>query len=216
MPVLYAVFMFMGVSAIRNMQIFDRVLLILMPQKHQPDHPYLRHVRITRVHLFTIIQIISLAGMFAIKSIKSIALGFPLLVLATCFVRKLLDKMFTQEELFWLDDILPGTKIGRIRRKSIVRNVHMPKPGDDDNKETITIINNPSAKQDYINDDHMPNNDSGQLHTPLIVVTEALPSEESAAEEETVKSQAANNKNNQPKSSTHAPSVTFVAGHPED
>lgn len=51
-----------------------------MPQKHQPDYPYLRHVRITRVHLFTFIQILALAGMFAIKNIKAIAIGFPLLV----------------------------------------------------------------------------------------------------------------------------------------
>ncbi len=51
-----------------------------MPQKHQPDYPYLRHVRITRVHLFTFIQIVALVGMFAIKNIKSIAIGFPLLV----------------------------------------------------------------------------------------------------------------------------------------
>lgn len=51
-----------------------------MPSKHQPDHPYLRHVRITRVHMFTIIQIIALAGMFAVKSVKSIAIAFPLLV----------------------------------------------------------------------------------------------------------------------------------------
>jgi hypothetical protein len=51
-----------------------------MPQKHQPDYPYLRHVRITRVHLFTIIQIISLGGMFAVKSVKLIAIAFPLLV----------------------------------------------------------------------------------------------------------------------------------------
>ncbi len=51
-----------------------------MPQKHQPDHPYLRHVRITRVHLFTAIQVLSLAGMFAVKSVKSIAICFPLLV----------------------------------------------------------------------------------------------------------------------------------------
>ena len=51
-----------------------------MPQKHQPDHPYLRHVRIARVHLFTIIQIIALAGMFVVKSIKLIAIGFPILV----------------------------------------------------------------------------------------------------------------------------------------
>jgi hypothetical protein len=51
-----------------------------MPQKHQPDYPYLRHVRITRVHLYTVIQIVALAGMFVVKSIKSIAIGFPLLV----------------------------------------------------------------------------------------------------------------------------------------
>ena len=51
-----------------------------MPQKHQPDYPYLRHVRIARVHLFTFIQILSLAGMFAVKNVKSIAIVFPLLV----------------------------------------------------------------------------------------------------------------------------------------
>jgi hypothetical protein len=51
-----------------------------MPQKHQPDYPYLRNVRITRVHLFTAIQILSLAGMFAVKSVKTIAIGFPVLV----------------------------------------------------------------------------------------------------------------------------------------
>jgi hypothetical protein len=102
MPVLYGVFMFMGVSALRNMQvshtrsillitidnvryvsfnkIFHRFLLFFMPQKHQPDYPYLRHVRITRVHLFTGIQLISLVGMFLVKSIKSIAIAFPILV----------------------------------------------------------------------------------------------------------------------------------------
>jgi hypothetical protein len=32
-------------------------------------------------------------------------------VLATCGVRKLLDFVFTQRELFWLDDILPGAKL---------------------------------------------------------------------------------------------------------
>ena len=54
-----------------------------MPQKHQPDYPYLRHVRIARVHLFTFIQILSLAGMFAVKNVKSIAIVFPLLVSRT-------------------------------------------------------------------------------------------------------------------------------------
>ncbi|CAF4827751.1 unnamed protein product [Rotaria sp. Silwood1] len=142
MPVLYGVFMFMGVSALRHMQIFDRILLFFMPPKYQPDYPYLRHVRITRVHLFTIIQILALIGMFALKSIKSIAIGFPLLVLGTCFVRKLMDKIFTQEELYWLDDILPGTKLDRIRRSSAPRNVYIPEimEGLNDENEQVTIL----------------------------------------------------------------------------
>ena len=31
--------------------------------------------------------------------------------MATCGIRKLLDYVFTQRELFWLDDILPGSKL---------------------------------------------------------------------------------------------------------
>ncbi|CAF0933984.1 unnamed protein product [Didymodactylos carnosus] len=139
MPVLYGVFMFMGVSALRGMQIFDRVLLIFMPSKYQPDHPYLRHVTIMRVHLFTGIQILALAGMFVVKSVKLIAIGFPLLVLATCFIRKLMDKIFTQEELYWLDDILPGKDLGVVRRMSATRNVHISKDDVEyDQKEGIT------------------------------------------------------------------------------
>ena len=52
-------------------------------------------------------------------------------VVATSFVRKLMEKIFTHEELYWLDDILPGTKVGRIRRSSIPRHVNMPKSTDD-------------------------------------------------------------------------------------
>ena len=102
-----------------------------MPPKHQPDYPYLRHVRILRVHLFTGIQILSLAGMFAVKNVKSIAIIFPLLVVATSFVRKLMEKIFEQEELYWLDDILPGTKVGRIRRTSVARHVQLANSADE-------------------------------------------------------------------------------------
>jgi hypothetical protein len=34
-------------------------------------------------------------------------------VLATCGIRKLLDFVFTQRELFWLDDILPSKKAAK-------------------------------------------------------------------------------------------------------
>lgn len=52
-------------------------------------------------------------------------------VVATSFVRKLMEKIFTHEELYWLDDVLPGTKVGRIRRTSIPRHVNMPKSADE-------------------------------------------------------------------------------------
>lgn len=51
-----------------------------MPQKHQPDHPYLRHVPLTRVYLFTGIQILCLVFLWVIKSIKEIAILFPVMV----------------------------------------------------------------------------------------------------------------------------------------
>jgi hypothetical protein len=44
MPVLYGVFLYMGVASLNGLQFFDRILLILMPKKYQPDYPYLRHV----------------------------------------------------------------------------------------------------------------------------------------------------------------------------
>lgn len=38
-----------------------------------------------------------------------------------------MDKIFSQEELYWLDDILPGAKISRIRDGSMSRNIHIAK-----------------------------------------------------------------------------------------
>ncbi|GAB1610813.1 electroneutral sodium bicarbonate exchanger 1 [Argonauta hians] len=106
--VLYGVFLYMGVVALSGMQLMTRIQLFLIPKKHQEDLPYLRHVKLFRVHLFTIIQIVCLAILIAVKSIKTISIAFPLMVLATCAVRKLMDYLFTQRELKWLDDILPG------------------------------------------------------------------------------------------------------------
>ncbi|OWK16632.1 hypothetical protein Celaphus_00011475, partial [Cervus elaphus hippelaphus] len=57
MPVLYGVFLYMGVSSLQGIQFFDRLKLFGMPAKHQPDFIYLRHVPLRKVHLFTLIQL---------------------------------------------------------------------------------------------------------------------------------------------------------------
>jgi len=109
MPVLYGVFLFMGISSLAGVQLIQRMLIILMPAKYQPDYIFLRNVPVRRVHLFTAIQAMCLACLWVIKTIKSISIIFPIMVLAMCFVRKGLDWVFTRHELEWLDDILPET-----------------------------------------------------------------------------------------------------------
>nr|CAH8866900.1 unnamed protein product [Trichobilharzia regenti] len=110
MPVLYGIFLFMGISSMYGIQMFQRISLLFMPVKYQPDYPYLRHVSLRRVHLFTAIQVTCLVMLWVIKSIDVLAILFPIMVLAMCFIRKGLDFIFTQEELKWLDQILPSTK----------------------------------------------------------------------------------------------------------
>lgn len=89
----------------------DRMMILLMPAKYQPDHMYLRHVRTKRVHIFTFIQILCLAVLWVIKVIKSISIVFPVMVLGTCFVRKAMEKFFSKNELTWLDDLMPEDKM---------------------------------------------------------------------------------------------------------
>ncbi|NWY47802.1 S4A4 protein, partial [Sylvia atricapilla] len=79
MPVLYGVFLHMGAAALNSIQFTDRVRLLLMPAKHQPDLAYLRHVPLRRVHLFTIIQLLCLALLWILKSTAA-AIIFPVMV----------------------------------------------------------------------------------------------------------------------------------------
>ena len=81
MPVLYGVFLFMGVSSLDGLQFFDRILLFLMPKKFQPDYPYLRQVQLGRVHLYTMIQIGCFVALWIIKSMKQTSILFPLMVI---------------------------------------------------------------------------------------------------------------------------------------
>ncbi|XP_053183336.1 sodium bicarbonate cotransporter 3-like [Scomber japonicus] len=109
MPVLYGVFLYMGVSSLRGIQLFDRIKLFGMPAKHQPDLIYLRYVPLWKVHIFTVVQLSCLIVLWVIKA-SAAAVVFPMMVLALVFVRKLLDFCFTKRELSWLDDLIPESK----------------------------------------------------------------------------------------------------------
>ncbi|XP_053287794.1 sodium bicarbonate cotransporter 3 [Pleuronectes platessa] len=116
MPVLYGVFLYMGVSSLKGIQLFDRIKLFGMPAKHQPDLIYLRYVPLWKVHVFTAVQLSCLIVLWTIKA-SAAAVIFPMMVLALVFIRKLLDFLFTKRELSWLDDLIPESKKKRMDDK---------------------------------------------------------------------------------------------------
>ncbi|XP_004590738.2 electrogenic sodium bicarbonate cotransporter 4 isoform X3 [Ochotona princeps] len=106
LPVLYGVFLYMGVASLNGIQFWDRCKLFLMPAKHQPDHAFLRHVPLRRIHLFTLVQVVCLAVLWILKSTVA-AIIFPVMILGLIIVRRLLDFVFSQHDLAWIDNILP-------------------------------------------------------------------------------------------------------------
>uniref|UniRef100_A0A2K5XD01 Anion exchange protein n=1 Tax=Mandrillus leucophaeus TaxID=9568 RepID=A0A2K5XD01_MANLE len=106
LPVLYGVFLYMGVASLNGIQFWERCKLFLMPAKHQPDHAFLRHVPLRRIHLFTLVQILCLAVLWILKSTVA-AIIFPVMILGLIIVRRLLDFIFSQHDLAWIDNILP-------------------------------------------------------------------------------------------------------------
>ncbi|XP_019876901.2 sodium bicarbonate cotransporter 3 isoform X3 [Aethina tumida] len=107
MPILYGVFLYMGVASLKGLQFFDRILIMLMPNKYQPDYMFLRQVPIKKVHLFTIIQLACLACLWMIKSFSTTSILFPLMLVVMIGIRKALDLIFTRRELKILDDLMP-------------------------------------------------------------------------------------------------------------
>ncbi|XP_026834150.1 sodium bicarbonate cotransporter 3 isoform X8 [Drosophila erecta] len=107
MPVLFGVFLYMGVASLKGLQFFDRILIMFMPAKYQPDYMFLRQVPIKRVHLFTMIQLACLIILWLIKSFTQTSILFPLMLVVMIGIRKALDLVFTRRELKILDDIMP-------------------------------------------------------------------------------------------------------------
>ena len=82
-PVLFGVFLFMGVQSLKGLQFFERILLLFIPHKHQPDYVFLKYVPLMRVHMFTLIQLLSLVGLWVTKSNPSTSIAFPVRTLSS-------------------------------------------------------------------------------------------------------------------------------------
>jgi len=131
MPVLYGVFLYMGTSPLKDMQFYDRLLILFMPAKYQPDHSYLRKVTLPRVHLFTFIQLMCFIILWIVKTVDAISIAFPVMLVVMIAVRKSLDFIFTKYELKALDDLMPDNKKHKEFDDEEEANLAVPPTGGD-------------------------------------------------------------------------------------
>ncbi|XP_008147490.2 band 3 anion transport protein [Eptesicus fuscus] len=104
LAVLFGIFLYMGVTSLSGIQLFDRILLLFKPPKYHPDVPYVKRVKTWRMHLFTGIQIVCLAGLWAVKSFQATSLALPFVLILTVPLRRLLlPLIFRNLELQCLD-----------------------------------------------------------------------------------------------------------------
>jgi len=105
-PVLYGVFLFMGVAALSTNQFWLRfTMLFMQPSKYPQTEAFAKYLKPKRIHLYTAFQIFLFVSLMVFRSIKVIAIAFPIIIKACIPIRMyVLPYFFTEEELVFLDD----------------------------------------------------------------------------------------------------------------
>ncbi|XP_044303072.1 band 3 anion transport protein isoform X2 [Varanus komodoensis] len=126
LAVLFGIFLYMGVTSLYGIQLYERILLILKPRKYHPDVPYVAKVKTWRMHVFTAIQVVCLALLWAVKSTKaSLALPF-LLILTVPLRRYLLPCFFSDLELKCLDSDDAEVAFDETEGQDVYDEIQMP------------------------------------------------------------------------------------------
>uniref|UniRef100_A0A4W4HEX7 Anion exchange protein n=1 Tax=Electrophorus electricus TaxID=8005 RepID=A0A4W4HEX7_ELEEL len=103
MPALFGIFLYMGITSLSGIQLWDRILLLLVPKKYHPNEPYATRVMTSRMHMFTAIQVVCLAMLWTAKS-SVLSLALPFILILTVPLRMYMTgRVFTQLEMKCLD-----------------------------------------------------------------------------------------------------------------
>eukprot|EP00794_Sanderia_malayensis_P018297 gene18297-20120_t len=104
--VLFGVMIFAGVRILNNVEFIERLKVMAMPKKKQPDLLCLRQVPTLNVYLYTIIQLFCILVLWAIRMTYA-AVIFPVAMVLTMLLRFLLSKIFRTHHLVVLDEAIP-------------------------------------------------------------------------------------------------------------
>ncbi|CAB9496648.1 Electroneutral sodium bicarbonate exchanger 1 [Seminavis robusta] len=104
LPVLYGVFLFMGLSSLPGIQFWNRFLLFFQQPSRWPETVFTKYMEKGRIHKYTIIQMLFFCGVFGVMNVKAISIAFPFMTFL-CIPARLffLPKFFKGWELCVLD-----------------------------------------------------------------------------------------------------------------
>ena len=104
LPVLYGVFLFMGLVALPGQQFWQRFLLFFQqPTKMDKNH-YTSNIPVGRIHKYTLVQFVFFTIICIVREIKAISIAFPVMILLCIPARLyLFPKLFSDDELTLLD-----------------------------------------------------------------------------------------------------------------
>jgi hypothetical protein len=120
LAVLYGVFLYMGIVGLSGNQFWDRMKMLLMQPSKYPKQPYTECVKPSTMHKFTAIQFLIFGSLYVVKSVKSIAIAFPIIIMACIPIRIwLLPRLFSAEELLFLDGDDSDIAIAMAKRQDV-------------------------------------------------------------------------------------------------
>jgi hypothetical protein len=104
LPVLYGIFLFMGLSSLVGMQMWTRFTLFFMQPSKYPETVYTKYMQRGRIHKYTLIQKVFFGLIFFVQNYAPIRIDFPLmtfLCIPACLF--LLPRIFEGWELLLVD-----------------------------------------------------------------------------------------------------------------
>ncbi|KAM9843044.1 solute carrier family 4 member 1a (Diego blood group) isoform 1-T3 [Aulostomus maculatus] len=103
MTALFGIFLYMGITSLSGIQMWDRMLLLITPKKYHPSDAYATRVKTLRMHLYTLIQLVCLAVLWMVK-ISPASLALPFVLILTVPLRILMTgRLFSVLEMKCLD-----------------------------------------------------------------------------------------------------------------
>uniref|UniRef100_A0A146VAG2 Anion exchange protein n=1 Tax=Fundulus heteroclitus TaxID=8078 RepID=A0A146VAG2_FUNHE len=103
MTALFGIFLYMGITSLSGVQMWDRMLLLITPKKYHPSDAYATRVKTMRMHIFTLIQILCLAILWLVKQ-SPFSLSLPFFLILTVPLRMFMTgRFFTTTEMKCLD-----------------------------------------------------------------------------------------------------------------